>query len=69
MPRIRCLSVDCIYLEDETCTASTVEIDPDAGCSTYAPLANALLGEGWTEDEWDANDLDLIAEDEDGDWF
>jgi hypothetical protein len=69
MPRIRCHSVDCIYLDDGFCTASSVEIDPDMGCATYAPLADALLGEGWTEDEWDADALDLIASDEDDDWL
>jgi len=69
MPRIRCLSVDCIYLDDGFCTASTVEIDPDMGCSTYSPLADDLLGEGWTEDDWDSDALDLIAEDEEDDWL
>jgi hypothetical protein len=48
MPRIRCHYLDCVFLDDGYCSAAAVEIDPDAGCMTYSPNAEA-----GTEDEWD----------------
>lgn len=74
MPRIRCLYSDCIYIDDGFCTATSVEIDPDIGCATYAQIGDDLLDSVWSEDEtlddWDTEDLDLIDDDEDdGKWF
>ena len=48
MPRIRCHYLDCAFLDDGYCSAAAVELDPDNGCTTYAPSA-----ESTTEDEWD----------------
>ncbi len=78
MPRIRCLYIDCNFLDASYCTASTVEIDPDLGCATYIPIGEAdAIDEPWEEDDddyenWETEDLDIdddvsIADDED-DW-
>ncbi len=48
MPRIRCHYQDCAFLDDGYCSAAAVEIDPDNGCKTYSPSAEASQ-----EDEWD----------------
>ncbi len=68
MPRIRCLYLDCIFLDDNFCTAPVVEIDPDLGCATHAPMGGDLLGEKWEEDEtledWDTEDIDLNTDDD-----
>ncbi len=51
MPRIKCHYNDCGFLDDGYCSAAAVEIDPDAGCMTYSPSADAV-----TEDDWDEED-------------
>ena len=51
MPRIRCHYLDCGFLDDGFCSAAAIEIDPDAGCATYAPVAGAS-----GEDDWDEED-------------
>ena len=48
MARIRCHYLDCVFLDEGFCSAAAVEIDPDSGCMTYSPTAEAT-----TEDEWD----------------
>ena len=58
MPRIRCLYMDCNFLDDNYCTAPTVEIDPDLGCSTYLPLGEADLVD---DDEWEDEDEDFAG--------
>lgn len=70
MPRIKCHYVDCVFLDEGYCSAAAVEIDPDAGCSTYSPSEGAA--EEWEEEEeleWDEEDEeeddDLWEEDED----
>ncbi len=73
MPRIRCLYFNCLYLDDDICTASTVEIDPDIGCTTYAQSTSDLLSENDEYDDWDSDDLgmEMVDEmdDDDGDWL
>ncbi len=68
MPRIRCHYLDCVFLDEGFCSAAAVEIDPDSGCATYSPNAEAATEDGWDEeeelDEWDELDLE---EEEDGD--
>ena len=71
MPRIRCLYLDCNFLDNNYCTAPNVEIDPDLGCATYIPAGEEdLLSEDWDEeddtfDSWDTEDLDMDEDDDD----
>ena len=37
MPRIKCHYLDCVFLDEGYCSAAAVEVDPDAGCTTYSP--------------------------------
>lgn len=81
MPRIRCLYMDCNFLDASYCTASNIEIDPDLGCATYAPIGeDDVISADWeTEDDefesWDTEDLDIeddeddIPDDEEDDWL
>lgn len=65
MPRIRCHYLDCIFLDDGYCSAAAVEIDPDTGCTTYAPNEEELGDKDWEDEdleEWE--DADLEDEDE-----
>ena len=43
MPRIRCHYTDCVFVDDGYCGAAAVELDPDTGCATYAPMRKPLL--------------------------
>jgi hypothetical protein len=65
MPRIRCHYLDCVFLDEGYCSAALVEFDPDAGCNTYSPNAEAASDNEWDEEEeleeWEE------AEEEDGD--
>jgi len=69
MPRIRCLYLDCMFLDDTYCGAAAIEIDPDIGCTTYKPSNAIALDEDWEDndsdeiDEWD--EIDLADEDDD----
>lgn len=70
MPRIKCHYTDCVFLDEGYCSAAAVEIDPDAGCSTYSPSEESA--EEWEEEEeleWEEEeeeeDDDLWEEDED----
>jgi hypothetical protein len=70
MPRIKCHYADCVFLDEGYCSAAAVEIDPDAGCSTYSPSEEAAVE--WEEEEeleWDEDEEeeedDLWEEDED----
>ncbi|MBL6962134.1 MAG: hypothetical protein ISR59_13590 [Anaerolineales bacterium] len=63
MPRIRCLYHDCLFLDDNLCTAPSVEIDPDLGCTTHSPAGGDLLEGKWDDDvsleDLDLDDLDI----------
>ena len=62
MPRIRCHYADCVFLDDSFCSAAQVEFDPDTGCGTFSPIADAeLADEIDEEDEWEEE----MEEDED----
>ena len=68
MPRIKCHYVDCVFVDDGFCSAAAVEIDPEAGCNTYAPSEEAE--DDWEyETDWDdeeeEDDDDLWDDDED----
>jgi hypothetical protein len=69
MARIRCHYLDCAFLDDGYCSAAQVEFDPDSGCITYSPNAEAAQNEDWEdvdeEEEWE--ELEDDEEDED-DW-
>ena len=72
MPRIRCLYLDCTFLDANYCTAPTVEFDPDLGCATYLPVGDEnVLDDDWEDEDeefetWETEDLD---DDEDGEDF
>ncbi len=66
MPRIRCHYADCVFLDDSYCSAAQVEIDPDTGCATYSPTAEAELIDNLSEeDEWEEE----LEEDEEDLWL
>lgn len=69
MPRIRCHYLDCVFLDDGYCSAALVEVDPDSGCNTYSPNAEASAEEGWDEEEeleeWEEVEEDIEDDDED----
>ena len=56
MPKIRCLFLTCIHLEDSFCSASRVEFNPDEGCLTFSQLGDA------EENIWD-NDASINNDD------
>jgi hypothetical protein len=74
MPRIRCHYLDCVFNGDGICSASAVEIDPDAGCMTYSQ-SNKLITAEWEEeedeldDDWDELGFEDEAEEEDEEWL
>ena len=63
MPRIRCSYFNCLYLDDDICTASAVEIDPDLGCATYAQSEEDVQKEGEDYEDRDTEDLDVDMDD------
>ena len=73
MPRIRCLYVDCSFLDAGYCGAPSVELDPELGCATYVPIGDedVLSDDDWVDDDddeyadWDTEDLDMDEEDDD----
>lgn len=71
MPRIRCHYLDCVFLDDGFCGTSTVEIDPDEGCITYAQLDEVNVDKDWEDDDleeiWEVEDVDILSDDEDDD--
>jgi len=50
MPRIRCHYTECVFLDDGSCGAAAVELDPDTGCATFSPTDSAA-GDELPEDE------------------
>lgn len=51
MARIRCHYLDCVFLDEGYCSAAAIELDPDSGCMTYSPNAEAASQDDWDEDE------------------
>ncbi|HIE24571.1 MAG TPA: hypothetical protein EYP74_01075 [Anaerolineales bacterium] len=64
MPRIRCLYLNCLYLDADICTAPFVEIDPDIGCTNYIQ-GNGLIDENDEYEDWGMEELDIDLDDED----
>lgn len=68
MPKIRCHYIDCAFLDEGYCSAAMVELDPDAGCKTYSPTAEAVDDNDWEEEEEELEEWEeLEDEDEDDD--
>jgi hypothetical protein len=69
MPRIRCHYLDCVFLDEGYCSAALVEIDPDSGCNTYSPNAEAAAENAWDEEEeleeWEETEEEEGEEEED----
>lgn len=69
MPRIRCHYLDCVFLDEGYCSAAQVEIDPDTGCNTYSPTAEAATGDEWDEEdemeEWEEGEEEESDEEDD----
>ena len=70
MPRIKCHYLDCVFLDESYCSAAAVEIDPDAGCTTYSPSGEVEAEEEWDdeEDEWDEDQEAQDDQDEEKEW-
>ena len=71
MPRKRFHYLDCAFLDDGYCSAASVELDPDAGCMTYSPNAEAMSDDEWDDeedlDEWE--DIEELEDDEEDSWI
>jgi hypothetical protein len=66
MPKIRCHYLDCAFLDEGYCSAAAVEIDPDNGCMTYSPSAEANQEDEWDEEE-ELEEWEEVEEGEDED--
>lgn len=64
MPRIRCHYIDCVFLEDGYCSATTVELDPDVGCMTYSRSSDVDSNNGWEDDEEELEEWEEIDDEE-----
>jgi len=73
MPRIRCLYIDCVFLDDNFCTAPSVEIDPDLGCTTHSPIeggqSDGKLDDDESLDDWNTEDIDVDDGGDVDDWL
>ena len=61
MPRIRCNYIDCLFLDDGFCSATSVEVDPDLGCMTFSRASDVGVDDDVDIDEieeWDEIDDD-----------
>ena len=65
MPKIRCRYIDCAFLDEGYCSAALIEVDPDAGCLTYSPTAEADREDDWDEEELE--EWEEIEEEDDDD--
>ncbi len=73
MPKIRCHYEDCEFLDEGFCSAALIELDPDKGCLTYQPTADAISEETWDNDEDDEldewGDITSLDEEDEDDWL
>jgi hypothetical protein len=72
MARIRCHYLDCAFLDEGFCSAAAIELDPDSGCTTYAPNAEAATDDEWDEEELEEeewNEIEGEEEDEEDMWM
>ena len=60
MTRIRCRDRRCVFNKNGICTSEEIEYEPDAGCLTMEPRADAEDDEEWEDDEeeddWDEDE-------------
>ena len=69
MPRIHCLYLDCVFLDDIYCSAAAVELGPDTGCLTYKPNEETgAKNEDVEEEDLEELDEDETEDDEDDSW-
>jgi hypothetical protein len=71
MARIRCHYLDCAFLDEGYCSAAQIELDPDTGCATYSPNAEATANEDWedTNDDEEWEELEGDEEEDDEMWL
>jgi len=78
MARIRCHYLDCAFLDEGYCSAAQIELDPDTGCATYSPNAEAAANEDWEDtnedEEWeelegDEEEDEMWLDEDDGDEY
>lgn len=69
MPRIRCLYLDCVFLDDGFCGAPAIEIDPDMGCTTYTRVGDLDVDDKWGDEEELDGWEDIDSEDDDEIWL
>jgi len=55
MPRIRCHYLDCVFLDENYCSAAQIELDPDTGCKTYSANVDQASDDNWDEEEMKKN--------------
>lgn len=67
MPKIRCHYIDCAFLDEGYCSAAMVELDPEKGCITYSPTAEAVDENDWEEEEEEAEEWEELEDEEDDD--
>ncbi len=67
MARIRCHYLDCVFIDEGMCSAAAVEVDPDSGCMTYNPNAEAATNEDWDEEEEELEEWEEIDGEEEED--
>jgi hypothetical protein len=70
MPRIHCHYLDCVFIDEGYCSAAAVEFEPDSGCVTYSPNAEASHEEDWDEEEDELEEWEEAEDDdEDDSWM
>jgi hypothetical protein len=73
MARIRCHYIDCVFLEDNLCGATNVEIDPDEGCLTFTRIGEVPEDADWEEEEldeiWDEEEDELFFDEDEEPWL
>lgn len=72
MTRIRCRDRKCVFNKNGICSAEEIEYEPDAGCLTMEPRADAADDdEELDDDEEEMNEASLDDEEEESeedDW-
>ncbi|MEI8132317.1 MAG: hypothetical protein WCG34_07780 [Leptolinea sp.] len=70
MARIKCHYLDCVFIDEGICSAASIEVDPDSGCITYNPNAEAARDDDWEEEEEELEEWEEVdGEDDDDDAF
>ena len=68
MARIRCKYLDCVFLDDNYCSAALVELDSNRGCLTFTPSSKKPVEDmidtvddmdDWYKNDNDEEDLDV----------